>query len=1090
MCFKTGITHHHKLHTHVKLSCLRNPLEIFFVNDRNLTFVNTEIIQPKYAKGKQCAAVHIRPTLHAKWIMVACDQPIPGATFVCESKINSTRLGLKNKTIVKANMECPWKTINILSTCPHVVNVLSRDHYNEQNICYEMDFNVFLLPSPLFSTEAKLAWMKLSPDETFLLSLLISMTHRWYTMFSQNVKNTDIILGKSQQTIQQFNLVGLQYSESNLAHVQFMDMNKSVLSSGMNILLCNHSMVLPSSFCRHHHAMCEDGTCILSHYVCDGKADCPDESDEHDCNHICSFSAGFDGDPNCFTSCTSPECVCTELYFACAQGGCVPWSRVCNALPDCPNGGDEQMCFFLGENSEIFTQSIERNLIITPSYKLAKTDYECRNGPNISDVLVDDLVPDCPEQDDEESYFAFLKNGSRPDFLAKSSSARIPMLLRVKRTSVCYRRHLHCVYQPVILLKTQRVAVNAETCRNGAHLRNCAMYTCPSFFKCPSAYCIPVYAICNGKADCPNGEDEENCQKISCPGFLLCRYDNVCVHPHDIWSGSVKCPMSLDDKALNGTGACPGLCTCLGNAIMCTTPIRLELPKLSTTIRLLVIRNPGFSLDNLQWKGALIALLHMQLSFCNISTIIFSHFRPLKFLQRLILHNNAISRLPNNIFQHLSSVKEIDLGHNLISSLQPSVFKGVHRLEILNLEFNKLTLIESCTFYELQQLTTLDLSNNYLTDLGDNIFCQISPPIRELHFGGNNLHSVDKRVLESHMQLLTYLNTTPLQICCFLPKVEQCFPTERFFLSTCRNLLGLVVRYALTVAGTVVVVISIGSAIWIFQSMRAKQSKENSNNRNLNNILNVLLFICHGLKGIHALTLAGVGFVFHDYYALHEEMWKRHVLCVLLNMVSYSSLMMSLLVYLLMSCTRMIACVFPFDLAKVSLTKIILSIVIFLLITLIISYLPYSAIGNSNLDDSQMVLGFGLVLPSIILDQSLWSLLGYVFPLTIILLVSSAFQIACIRTLCKKQMELKGSILSNRRGSIVRCVAALVLPLCCQMPLMLLHIAAVSHIELPPSVSVAVTMLTLYGFSVSNVALYVVATPAFIDFILRCIRRI
>ncbi len=296
---------------------------------------------------------------------------------------------------------------------------------------------------------------------------------------------------------------------------------------------------------------------------------------------------------------------------------------------------------------------------------------------------------------------------------------------------MCFPRYLHCVYEVLVPLKTQRRAINTETCRNGAHLISCEMHTCPSFFKCPSAYCIPIYAICNGKADCPNGEDEENCQKISCPGFLLCRYDNVCVHPHDVWSGRVKCQISLDDKALNGTGACPDLCECLGNAIMCTKPIRLKLPKLPTTIRILVIRNTRFTLDDLQWKGTLITLLHLQLSFCNILSIKLDHFRPLKFLQRLILRNNDILVLPDSVFQHLSMVEDIDLGHNLISSLQPSIFKGVSKLQILNLHFSKLAVIAPCTFYELRSLTVLDLSNNYLTDVGDNIFCQLRPPLKE-----------------------------------------------------------------------------------------------------------------------------------------------------------------------------------------------------------------------------------------------------------------------------------------------------------------------------------------------------------------------
>ncbi len=103
-------------------------------------------------------------------------------------------------------------------------------------------------------------------------------------------------------------------------------------------------MLVTNSSCLDGHAMCNDGTCILSRYVCEGRPECSDGSDEMDCNHVCSFSDGFNGNPNCFTSCISPECVCHDLYFPCALGGCIPWSRVCDMMTDCPNGEDEQIC--------------------------------------------------------------------------------------------------------------------------------------------------------------------------------------------------------------------------------------------------------------------------------------------------------------------------------------------------------------------------------------------------------------------------------------------------------------------------------------------------------------------------------------------------------------------------------------------------------------------------------------------------------------------------------------------------------------------------------------------------------------------------
>ncbi len=1054
-------------------------------------FFSSETIQPGYVQARRCAAVHTRPTLMPQWIMVPCGEAIRGASFICEIKINTNKtvLETRKRTIFRANRECPRKSINVGSSCLHIINSMSGTGYRDKMVCGKNDLKIFPLPHFLFYPDQHLSHIRWGPEDIFLVKLLISMTHRWYTPFGQNPEKNDILVGARPGSSGQPDIVGLQYSETNLIGVQVTGMNRPVSSSGLDILLCSHSILVTNSSCLDGHAMCKDGTCILSHYVCDGTPDCPDESDELDCSHVCSFPDGHNGDPNCYTSCVSPECECNDLYFSCVLGGCIPWSRVCNALPDCSNGEDEQICGVLNENSEnvFFTETHFRDKAWE---ELEEDRYICKNGPNISRVLVDDLVPDCPEQDDEEIYYTFLKNGSGSKFFTDKVLCKEPDATTCEKNykGVCYPRHLHCIHEVLVSQETRKWPATLETCRNGAHLKDCERYSCPSFFKCPSAFCIPVYAICNDKVDCPNGEDEEHCEKISCPGFLLCRKDRVCVHPHDVWSGRIKCSISMDDKALRYTGACPSQCECLGNAVMCTKTITPDLPELPVTIRKLIIRNTQFVMDNLQWKGDLVTLLHLHITFCNISSVQWEHFRRLRFLQKLILRNNMIAFIPSGLFQGLGLAKHIDMGRNMISKLHPHSFKGVGKVQILKLDFNKLTLISPCTFSEMRSLTTLDLSNNYLTNLGDNVFCEPQSAITELYLGENHLRQVDKRILESHMQNLLYLNTTPLQICCFLPQIKQCYPKERFFLSTCKHLLGLTFRYVIMVIGAFVFLISTSSTMWIFRRIaKASHDQGRSRNRNLSDILSLVLFICHAMKGIHSISLACVDIVLRDYYALHEEMWKRHALCIILNMLPYTLLLMSIFVSLLISCMRMIACVFPFHLAIVSVSKpIICATVIFLCISLTVSYLPHSRTGILGTNESHIALGFGFILPTIIHGKYV-VLLCYVFPLVTMLLLSSAFNIACIQSLVQKTWELNESpnALSRRRGSVIRFIAALILPLCCQLPLMILHAVAASGIQFSPAMSVAATLFTLYGYPIINAVLYVVITPDFLHYICR-----
>ena len=188
----------------------------------------------------------------------------------------------------------------------------------------------------------------------------------------------------------------------------------------------------------------------------------------------------------------------------------------------------------------------------------------------------------------------------------------------------------------------------------------------------------------------------------------------------------------------------------------------------------------------------------------------------------------------------------------------------------------------------------------------------------------------------------------------------------------------------------------------------------------------------------------------------------------------------------------MIACAFPFQISNISRTKIIWATVIFVSFTFGASYLPYSGIDKLYTKEPHLALGFGLVIPVAIHGQPLWSLLGYVLPLITMLFVSCAFQITCIRALLKKPQELKESStsLQYRRVSAVRCIITMVLPLCCHIQLLILHFANASGMEIPPRLSVVLTMLTLHVYSIINAILYVFITPAFIDFSVRCLRCI
>ncbi|KAM4605935.1 MAM and LDL-receptor class A domain-containing protein 1 [Polymixia lowei] len=68
--------------------------------------------------------------------------------------------------------------------------------------------------------------------------------------------------------------------------IRSMDVSGGAALDDLEFVDCAPSAVVPASCPSATDFVCQSGDCIESHLVCDNKADCADESDEMDCNHI------------------------------------------------------------------------------------------------------------------------------------------------------------------------------------------------------------------------------------------------------------------------------------------------------------------------------------------------------------------------------------------------------------------------------------------------------------------------------------------------------------------------------------------------------------------------------------------------------------------------------------------------------------------------------------------------------------------------------------------------------------------------------------------------------------------------------------
>ncbi len=159
-------------------------------------------------------------------------------------------------------------------------------------------------------------------------------------------------------------------------------------------IACEAPLIKSGHECLTGHWACVDGTCIVNHHVCDGMIDCPDGSDERECNHVCVFKNKTNLlATDCFGVCYRENCTCDDLYFHCKLGRCIPWSKVCDGTPDCAREEDEELCYFIAESSNGSLVKITQNsgnleMEIDMDIAVSRRLTNCSDGQEIREIFI------------------------------------------------------------------------------------------------------------------------------------------------------------------------------------------------------------------------------------------------------------------------------------------------------------------------------------------------------------------------------------------------------------------------------------------------------------------------------------------------------------------------------------------------------------------------------------------------------------------------------------------------------------------------------------------------------------------------------
>ena len=343
--------------------------------------------------------------------------------------------------------------------------------------------------------------------------------------------------------------------------------------------------------------------------------------------------------------------------------------------------------------------------------------------------------------------------------------------------------------------------------------------------------------------------------------MFRCRYDNICIHPHNICDGVVHCRHSHDDESLCDVH-CPYRCTCTGLTAVCN----------STTERTERKKHPKYSLHGLKvlqtradFRGLIHSCTSLIVLFVQHTDVSGGEFIDINnnvMLYSLTLNDNNIKVIRRHTFNNLALLRYLEIYNNSIAVLEDNAFDGMHNLQVLNVSGLSLNQLEDCCLCGMATLKNIDLSNNSLTDLRPEMLLTTNP-VRSIDLSNNNFKHIQQLDITSYEKL----HFTDQTYFCFLLKSRHNFVDEHISASNCKQLLtpkGYVVAYTTL---TLLLLIINTSVLFHHLSFTAQHIFV------LHLAFADMFFVCY-------LIIIAVAHVFYqEQFPIHREDWITGMTC-------------------------------------------------------------------------------------------------------------------------------------------------------------------------------------------------------------------
>ena len=261
-----------------------------------------------------CSYITTNLMLAYEWVPMNCTHIIERAGFICEHPLDD-KLASKRKRYLPRNLyRCPNAMVLLDQLCISLTKKRTQENIQRR----------YAIPKHILE------------NSNNLKKYLTAWTLRHINSQTSVHSNITIYYGaRMVNGCRCLSSQSLFFRETMHWYAATCSCYDEHISYMLNIIPSRSTITIQ---CDQLEYQCKDGTCILNIYVCDSYSDCPDDSDEIHCTHVCTME--FD----CGHACSPHSCSCSPFYFQCSSSGCLSMDRVCNGIPDCDDFSDETAC--------------------------------------------------------------------------------------------------------------------------------------------------------------------------------------------------------------------------------------------------------------------------------------------------------------------------------------------------------------------------------------------------------------------------------------------------------------------------------------------------------------------------------------------------------------------------------------------------------------------------------------------------------------------------------------------------------------------------------------------------------------------------